>query len=199
MHHEEQQRLLKQLQHGLDNNVSASVDGILRVPVTDFTCVDRLAREQQTSKSRTHHSYYRHPEFLDYLKERGESPDESRFTGFNKVVLEEDYFAAASTQIGASSGAQTHYLFGRNEPALHHYHNVHREGLGEPLLQADSGEAFRNTGLGANPLTICRKSSPSTTAATSRINPSCQVLRPVRSSCSSPQIPLNPRVAITYL
>ena len=38
MHYEEQQRLLKQLREGLTNNVSASVEGILNVPVTDFTC-----------------------------------------------------------------------------------------------------------------------------------------------------------------
>ena len=60
---------------------------------------------------------------------------ESRFEGFKRIVVDEDYMTAASTQVGAWSGAQTHYLFGRNEPALHHYHNAHRAGLGLPPLQ----------------------------------------------------------------
>ena len=42
---------------------------------------------------------------------------------------------AELTQLGASSGAQTHYWFGRNEPALQHYHNVHRKGVGLPELE----------------------------------------------------------------
>jgi phenylpropionate dioxygenase-like ring-hydroxylating dioxygenase large terminal subunit len=87
------------------------------------------------TRSRTHHSYYMNPELPARMAEEGNSePMESRFIGFNRIIVDEDYAVAASTQKNASSGAQTHYLFGRNEPALHHYHNTHRRGLGLPEL-----------------------------------------------------------------
>ena len=91
-------------------------------------------------KSKTHHRYYANPEMVNYLEkqreETGENHEpESRFVGFNEIVVDEDYAMAELTQLGASSGAQTHYWFGRNEPALQHYHNVHRKGVGLPELE----------------------------------------------------------------
>jgi len=100
--------------------------------------------ENNPGKSRTHHSAYYGREQLDYLKDAAEKsgnnePMKSKFVDFNKVIVDEDYMAAASTQISAKSGAQTHFTFGRNEPALHHYHNTHRLGLGlEPLPLEDA-------------------------------------------------------------
>ena len=38
-------------------------------------------------------------------------------------------------QIGAESGVQEYVVFGRNEPALHHYHNTYRAALGMPPLE----------------------------------------------------------------
>jgi nitrite reductase/ring-hydroxylating ferredoxin subunit len=58
-----------------------------------------------------------------------------RAQGFAEVIQAEDYVAAASSHRGALSGAQDHVLFGRNEPALHHYHNTYREALGMPPLE----------------------------------------------------------------
>ena len=86
-------------------------------------------------RSRTAHSFYltekaRHA-FAGYRFEE-------RFVGFNAVVEREDYAMAASTQRCADAGIQSHVLFGRNEPALLHYHNVHREALGRPLLAAQA-------------------------------------------------------------
>ena len=91
------------------------------------------------AKSKTYHTYYLRPALLDHLRKEGKTAlEESRFLGFNKVVVDEDYAAAATIQAGATSGAQDHYIFGRNEPALQHYHNTHREALGlaplEPLM-----------------------------------------------------------------
>lgn len=57
--------------------------------------------------------------------------------GFSEIIRDEDYMVAASTQIGAASGAQTHVLFGRNEPALHHYHNTYREAMGQERLPVE--------------------------------------------------------------
>ncbi len=85
------------------------------------------------ARSRTAHSFY--------LTERARQQFtghryEERFTGFNNVVQEEDYAMAEYTQRCADAGVQSDVLFGRNEPALLHYHNAHRQGLGRPLLVA---------------------------------------------------------------
>ncbi len=60
---------------------------------------------------------------------------EARMDGFASVIEQEDYVAAASSHLGARSGAQEFLIFGRNEPALHHYHNTYRRALGLPDLQ----------------------------------------------------------------
>jgi len=46
------------------------------------------------------------------------------------VVTGEDFPAGRSMQIGLSSGAQTHLVYGRNEPAMIHYHQSMRSALG---------------------------------------------------------------------
>ena len=45
------------------------------------------------------------------------------------VVTGEDFPAGRSIQIGLTSGAQTHTVFGRNEPALIHYHQLLQAAL----------------------------------------------------------------------
>ncbi len=93
----------------------------------------------ETGRSRTAHSMYVLPE----VQARFEDPDatewtvEERFKGFNDVVFLEDYRTAETTQRTAEAGVVKHVLFGRNEPALRHYHNTHRRGLGRPLLEAE--------------------------------------------------------------
>jgi phenylpropionate dioxygenase-like ring-hydroxylating dioxygenase large terminal subunit len=58
---------------------------------------------------------------------------------FASIIRDEDYVMGASQQATANSGALDAVVFGRNEPALHHYHNTYRAALGmEPLpLLAD--------------------------------------------------------------
>jgi carnitine monooxygenase subunit len=46
------------------------------------------------------------------------------------VIVGEDFVAAASAQAALSSGALREVVYGRNEPALHHYHANFREALG---------------------------------------------------------------------
>jgi hypothetical protein len=46
------------------------------------------------------------------------------------VVTGEDFPAGRSIQIGLTSGAQTHMVYGRNEPALIHYHQSMQAALG---------------------------------------------------------------------
>ena len=75
-------------------------------------------------------SFYARPEPL------AERRDEitTILQGFADIIRDEDYAVASRSQLGADSGLQASVLFGRNEPALHHYHNTYRAELGmEPL------------------------------------------------------------------
>lgn len=53
---------------------------------------------------------------------------------FDSAIEKEDYAAAETTQKAAESGLLGSLLFGRNEPALHHFHAAYREALGLPPL-----------------------------------------------------------------
>ena len=66
---------------------------------------------------------------------------EARYEGSNAPVQREDYDMAESTQRCAEAGLLTEVLFGRNEPALMHIHNMHRQGLGRPPLAPESQAA----------------------------------------------------------
>lgn len=68
-------------------------------------------------------------------RERDRRSAQERMEGFANVIQAEDYVAAASSHRGARSGALDFVTFGRNEPALHHYHNTYREALGLPRLK----------------------------------------------------------------
>ena len=54
---------------------------------------------------------------------------------FDSTIEQEDYAMGERAQQVAENGTLTHLLFGRNEPALHHYHNTFREALNLPLLE----------------------------------------------------------------
>lgn len=54
--------------------------------------------------------------------------------GFARIIRDEDYVAAAAAQRGAGSGLIQEFLFGRNEPALHHYHTTYHAALGLPEI-----------------------------------------------------------------
>lgn len=54
---------------------------------------------------------------------------------FVSTVEHEDYLMSEKAQKAAGARALEYFLFGRNEPALHHFHNNYRAVLGEPPLQ----------------------------------------------------------------
>lgn len=60
--------------------------------------------------------------------------EQSIAEGFAEIIRDEDYVMSASQQRTAQSGALPHVVFGRNEPALHHYHNTYRTKLGQKPL-----------------------------------------------------------------
>ncbi len=75
-------------------------------------------------------SYYFEPSVL------AENPGFAQLfsEGFTRIVADEDYAAAETTQRALASGLMKEVIFGRNEPPLHHYHNTFRKALGqEPL------------------------------------------------------------------
>ena len=84
-------------------------------------------------QSNTYHSWYLSADTVEKSKENPIILEE-RMDGFNSIIREEDYRVAEASQRSANSGVVPHILFGRNEPALHHYHNAHRRGLNRPEL-----------------------------------------------------------------
>lgn len=54
---------------------------------------------------------------------------------FNSTIEQEDYYMGEMQQIAAENGQLKEVMFGRNEPALHHFHNNFREALGQELLE----------------------------------------------------------------
>jgi hypothetical protein len=67
-------------------------------------------------------------------------------SAFGGIIRDEDYVASASQQRSAESGVLEHSVFGRNEPALHHYHGTYRSMLGmEPLPLLDRVGAERTS------------------------------------------------------
>lgn len=57
---------------------------------------------------------------------------------FRSTVENEDYVMGEMQQQAAENGQLKEILFGRNEPALHHFHNNYREALGQPPLEKTS-------------------------------------------------------------
>ena len=58
---------------------------------------------------------------------------------FALIIRDEDYVMGESQQMSANAGALDHIVFGRNEPALHHYHSTFASKLGEsvpPLVES---------------------------------------------------------------
>jgi len=76
-------------------------------------------------------SFYARPEALAAAPEATAAVPKR----FAEIIRDEDYVAAAASYRGARSGLVDHFLFGRNEPALHHYHKTYREALGLPPLE----------------------------------------------------------------
>ncbi len=50
--------------------------------------------------------------------------------GFAEIIRDEDYAMGASQQAAANAGSLESVVFGRNEPALHHYHATYDAELG---------------------------------------------------------------------
>jgi phenylpropionate dioxygenase-like ring-hydroxylating dioxygenase large terminal subunit len=83
--------------------------------------------------------FYIRPETIAAHTDQAEFADMKQFAAgiartFSEVIRDEDYVMSSSQQTAANAGALEEIVFGRNEPALHHYHNTYRRLLGEDLL-----------------------------------------------------------------
>ena len=106
---------------------------IFNVGRNSITIVRVCPHPDEIGRSVSHVSFYYDPQRLG-------DPDASThefFRRFASVIRDEDFAAASLSQRSAESGLQDWFLFGRNEPTLHHYHNTYRKVLGmDPLEPA---------------------------------------------------------------
>ena len=119
---------------------------ILNVSDTGIILVREYPLDMSPHRSVSKVSFYFWPHVIEYLKENNIDPENvegsqnamanefNPYSGFGDIIRDEDYVVAAASHKGLRSGAIDHLTFGKNEPALHHYHNTFREALDlEPL------------------------------------------------------------------
>ncbi|MEM7002204.1 MAG: SRPBCC family protein [Pseudomonadota bacterium] len=110
--------------------------------------------EESASRSTTRISFYYSPEIVDYIESDAShkvaaedaynieqrsgaiAGVEATLEVFKSTVEQEDYVMGEMQQRAAENGQLKEILFGRNEPALNHFHSSYREALGEPPLEA---------------------------------------------------------------
>ena len=119
---------------------------ILNVSGEGIILVREYPLDSSPHRSVSKISFYFWPHVIDNLKELGIDPsnieenetaqanDIHPYSGFGEIIRDEDYVAAAASHKGLRAGTLDFMTFGKNEPALHHYHNTYREALGlDPL------------------------------------------------------------------
>ena len=109
---------------------SGRIPGLPADMLSGATLVRVYPNKENPHESFSQISFYTNPAIPDEMR-IGMS---ERLAGFSEIIRDEDYVAAAASHAGARSGAREYFMFGRNEPALHHYHNTYNEILGlDPL------------------------------------------------------------------
>jgi len=119
---------------------------ILNVSDTGIILVREYPLDMSPHRSVSKVSFYFWPHVIEYLKENNIDPENvegsqnamanefNPYSGFGDIIRDEDYVVAAASHKGLKSGAIDYLTFGKNELALHHYHNTYREALDlEPL------------------------------------------------------------------
>ena len=102
---------------------------ILNVSNFGIILVREYPLEDSPHKSVSKVSFYYHSEVIKELERIDVPIEEVGSEGFGSVIRDEDYVVAAASHKGMRSGLIDKITFGRNEPALHHYHNTFREAL----------------------------------------------------------------------
>ena len=110
---------------------SGRLPGLPKSALSGATLVRVYPKKENPHESFSQISFYTNSTIPDEIR-MGMS---ERLAGFSEIIRDEDYVAAAASHEGARSGAREYFLFGRNEPALHHYHNTYNEILGLDKLE----------------------------------------------------------------
>ncbi len=92
-----------------------------------------LPDPDDVGRSTSQISFYVDPSIVERGRSRDAATQAART--FGSVIRDEDYAAAAGSQRSAASGLIEHFVFGRNEPTLHHYHDTYNRALGLPPLE----------------------------------------------------------------
>ncbi len=117
-----------------------------------ITLIKMYPDGENPGASTTHISFYYTPEAIEAARRaqgsepvnayqtdedgKRQSSLEASMEVFTSTVEQEDYLMGETTQRAAESGLLDNVIFGRNEPALHHYHNTIRKAFGqEPLAE----------------------------------------------------------------
>ena len=108
--------------------------------------------ENNVGRSTTRISFYYTQEAIDAIEAAKEADDcemgdvyaresgggafgvEASMEVFHSTVENEDYVMGEMQQRAAETGMLKEVVFGRNEPALHHFHQNYREALNQPPL-----------------------------------------------------------------
>ncbi len=106
---------------------------IFNVGRHSVTVVRVRPHPEAIGRSISHIGFYYDPAELENPTPEGDPRE--LFQIFASIIRDEDYAAASHSQRSAESGLQEWFLFGRNEPTLHHYHNTYRKVLGLPPLE----------------------------------------------------------------
>lgn len=69
------------------------------------------------------------------ISQRLEFNLETQLEIIKSTLDEEDYYMGEKSQQAAASGKVEYFIFGRNEPALHHFHKNYKEVLNQPPLE----------------------------------------------------------------
>ncbi len=105
-------------------------------PGRSVTRVDHYYSQEMIDAASTASTLISPQEVYDPQARRGAAPTiEATMEIFDSTIEQEDYRMGETTQQAAESGVIDHLLFGRNEPALHHYHNTIRSALKLPPLE----------------------------------------------------------------
>ena len=88
-----------------------------------------LQAEAEAQEEFTHDNVYS----MDQRKNSGPSLAAS-LEVFSSTIEMEDYLMGEMQQRSSQNGLLKEIIFGRNEPALHHFHNSYREALNQPPL-----------------------------------------------------------------
>lgn len=110
------------------NNPGRSTSQVLAYYSKEIMQMDAAAKADGTLEEVTEDNVYD-------SEKRGGPSVETTMEVFSSTIEKEDYLMGELQQKSAETGLLKHVTFGRNEPALHHFHSTFADVLGMPPLE----------------------------------------------------------------